>query len=684
MEFTEASAGQGWGGVEVASGGDFSIGGASAVTAPVTVESGGQMSVEDDVTLDLGGDLTVESGGVLDIIIDDQLPNEVRFAPGARLVAEGTVDAGWARLTERDAGQGWGGVLVAGSFTTDDVFVEHATGAGVTVYSPGTVTLENSTLRENGTGLDVRSAAGTLVDNVDIYDNAGDGIVTGFIDCYGTACPCRNACRSGLTVEDSDIFSNDGMGIRALDATVRVERTVMSQNESIGFGTSNAFVNPFERNVIEHNEATGVAAVSSADLFMSPQTSGSGDDFGLNRVKNNDSFELYLSGGAFAFLGDTPGDQGNGRNSVYDDTGNGTPTLVKNTTSTTVEAVNTFWDTLNPAPRLSGPVDASNPLSCDYTQSGGCPFARPGGAQLAARTAAQRGALGGDLPSGGDPTVVGGLESLIGPLQTLRAAIAADPGSAEAAAQVYALGALHRRDNGDALGEWAATQAVLGALRATLAVPELPVAQRAAAEAALEVEALVVLMREDYAAADRLVAEWASHAEAPSVVRVLGLAEAHLAARAGRYAEAAELADAVAELEPEATGRDLVRMVAGGYAHRAGGTGGRGTSPLAGPDAARSATSEAVASLAVFPNPTVGDATLAVALPEPSHLRVSVFDVLGRRVALLSDELRDSGPHRFAFDGAVLPAGVYLVRAEVTAERGSGAEAFTERITLVR
>jgi flagellar hook assembly protein FlgD len=65
-------------------------------------------------------------------------------------------------------------------------------------------------------------------------------------------------------------------------------------------------------------------------------------------------------------------------------------------------------------------------------------------------------------------------------------------------------------------------------------------------------------------------------------------------------------------------------------------------------------------------------------LPEAADVRASVYDVLGRQVVVLHDGRLAAGTHRFAFDGASLPAGVYLVRVE------SGSDQLTERITLLR
>ncbi len=95
-------------------------------------------------------------------------------------------------------------------------------------------------------------------------------------------------------------------------------------------------------------------------------------------------------------------------------------------------------------------------------------------------------------------------------------------------------------------------------------------------------------------------------------------------------------------------------------------------------DTERDLRAQAGASLSVYPNPAAGPATLAVSLPERVHLRVAVYDVLGRQVVLLADKQAEAGPHRFSFDGASLPAGVYLVRAT------AGAEHLTERIAIVR
>ena len=98
------------------------------------------------------------------------------------------------------------------------------------------------------------------------------------------------------------------------------------------------------------------------------------------------------------------------------------------------------------------------------------------------------------------------------------------------------------------------------------------------------------------------------------------------------------------------------------------------TPTTAGEDEAETAE----AGLSVYPNPVARQATVTLAAATAGQAQVAVFDVLGRRVAVLHDGETAPGVQRFGFEAARLPAGVYLVRAEV------GEEVFTERVTVVR
>ncbi|MEP0547817.1 MAG: PA domain-containing protein [Rhodothermales bacterium] len=88
---------------------------------------------------------------------------------------------------------------------------------------------------------------------------------------------------------------------------------------------------------------------------------------------------------------------------------------------------------------------------------------------------------------------------------------------------------------------------------------------------------------------------------------------------------------------------------------------------------------------AAYPNPLSDRATIGFTLPTAQRVRLAVYDVLGREVAVLVDGARPAGAQAVAFDAAGLPSGVYLYRLEVTdPARGAGGTVLTQRLTLVR
>ena len=94
--------------------------------------------------------------------------------------------------------------------------------------------------------------------------------------------------------------------------------------------------------------------------------------------------------------------------------------------------------------------------------------------------------------------------------------------------------------------------------------------------------------------------------------------------------------------------------------------------------AALRATAPDAPALEAFPNPAPGQATVAFTLADAAGVELAVYDVLGRRVALLAEGAFDAGHHEVAFDGTALPPGLYLVRLT------TGTTVRTQRITLAR
>lgn len=81
--------------------------------------------------------------------------------------------------------------------------------------------------------------------------------------------------------------------------------------------------------------------------------------------------------------------------------------------------------------------------------------------------------------------------------------------------------------------------------------------------------------------------------------------------------------------------------------------------------------------LNVYPNPATGPLVVRYALPEVEPVRFSVYDLLGREVAVLADGVQPVGRHEARLSG--LAAGTYIVRIEV----GDGEEVLMRRVTVV-
>lgn len=73
-----------------------------------------------------------------------------------------------------------------------------------------------------------------------------------------------------------------------------------------------------------------------------------------------------------------------------------------------------------------------------------------------------------------------------------------------------------------------------------------------------------------------------------------------------------------------------------------------------------------------FPNPFNPMTTIAFDLPRPSHVRLTVFDLLGQEVVVLVDEPRAEGTHRVHFNAGQLASGVYMYRLDADPQSGSG------------
>ena len=84
--------------------------------------------------------------------------------------------------------------------------------------------------------------------------------------------------------------------------------------------------------------------------------------------------------------------------------------------------------------------------------------------------------------------------------------------------------------------------------------------------------------------------------------------------------------------------------------------------PSSGATDAEAAPDGALVLSAPAPNPASGASAVRLALAAPADVSAAVFDVLGRRVAVLWDGPLGAGEHRLAVAAGALPAGLYVVR----------------------
>jgi hypothetical protein len=79
-----------------------------------------------------------------------------------------------------------------------------------------------------------------------------------------------------------------------------------------------------------------------------------------------------------------------------------------------------------------------------------------------------------------------------------------------------------------------------------------------------------------------------------------------------------------------------------------------------------------------YPNPFNPATTIAFDLPRVSHVRLVVYNVLGRHVAVLVDEWLQAGSHNVVWDGSDAASGIYIYRLT------TGSFSSTQKMVLLK
>ena len=82
--------------------------------------------------------------------------------------------------------------------------------------------------------------------------------------------------------------------------------------------------------------------------------------------------------------------------------------------------------------------------------------------------------------------------------------------------------------------------------------------------------------------------------------------------------------------------------------------------------------------LSVFPNPFNPTTTLSFSLPNAGRTKITIYNITGRTIQTLTDEVLTAGEHSLRFDGSTLPSGIYFARMQ------SGGFTATEKLLLLK
>ena len=555
----------------------------------------------------------------------------LRFPEGTKLVVNGALAASSVTFRADYSVQPWGGILVDG----------------------GVATLNGGVIEYATTGLDVRSVGNTITGTTIRYNGAG-------VRTY----PTKNG-NSSLSLSEVIVTDNTGNGVYAAGTFLEMVESAVTNNGGTGVVVAGSIAEEFTNNIVTGNGLLGgqgsdgyaVAVGAQGELDLSPQQRP-----GLNWLAQSATTELWVSEGATSvFAGSS---QANGHNTIEDAAG----MLVRVPTGFAIPAMYNYWgdvDGLDPARVFGGGSVTSCPwLSCDPLTC------TPQVHQCQGLTVTSDAFAGGGSGHGGP------LGALREEIRRYRELLRAVPESPSAASLVHGLLSLQRSDREDTLGERAETMGLLAGLRIRLRTGSLPAALRPAAEAALAAEVADAMAREDYLGVRLLLHEYGASVQGANARRRLSVAEALLFAHDERFEAAAsalvDVADGVGDVEE----RDGLLALA---AHLAAGAG-IAVEPREAQVVAGSPRDTGVI-LAVAPNPVRASGSVRLTLAGPAHVRLSVRDVLGREVSVLTEATYASGVVAFAMPA--MPVGVYVVRARVEVD-GAAPHTLSRSFTVVR
>jgi hypothetical protein len=72
------------------------------------------------------------------------------------------------------------------------------------------------------------------------------------------------------------------------------------------------------------------------------------------------------------------------------------------------------------------------------------------------------------------------------------------------------------------------------------------------------------------------------------------------------------------------------------------------------------------------PNPFNPSTVIGFVLPEAAHVQLAVYDLSGREIAVLVNEITPAGRHQAVFNGKHLSSGIYVYRLQSSGQLLNG------------
>jgi len=571
----------------------------------------GQIFLDQNTKVENNATLTILPGTTVYMAENVQL--DIRAGQGGTLISEGTEEEP-IRFIRTDPNNAWKTIYLnssAGSSIKWSLFDGGRT--NLTIASQNNV-IENSTFR-NATFRNIDSW----------YNNDGSGN--------------SSATLSHVLIEDGAT-----VGLVAQYIDLDISNTTIQDNGQAGILVTSASVYPFHRNKVTNNGGSyhdGVAVTSSGTFYMHDDNL----EDGYNEVFGNAGDEV--SGSGDIAVGFTYPVSDGGYNSVHGDFSGGFY-LVNNTSSTTVMAERVWWGQSFPQSSMfNGPVQFD--MLFLYSDP----------------TTGENSGTGGQTPAKALP----GKEGEVLPLAEAYDQLERELEKAETEQQIrdglhrlYQVAWLAKEKSPKLTGRFRqlARQSATGSNR----IFELTSHNNTLQHAATLLYAKSYLRDGDYETADRWLREtddlslegndrrdWL-HLEM-DLHRYNGNVDAALETLKELYAheESRGVDIESVKLSYQPIEEDIVR--------RMGGDG------SVDPDRAKQnddlSSTEAL-TLQNYPNPFNPTTQITFTLPEQSDVALVVYDMLGREVARLVDEVLPAGEQTVRFDASHLANGVYIYR----------------------